>query len=107
MKEAVRFYTEVIGFDDMGFAPAFRMGMVSVPVTITTSVSTPGWGRALRRRLPVPRGLRHFSIDLPDAAELDRAAARVRAAGVPVETTDSGVFLRDPSQNGILLTTAP
>lgn len=27
--EAVKFYTKVIGFNDMGFAPAFRMGMVS------------------------------------------------------------------------------
>ncbi len=53
---------------------------------------------------PDSRGLRHFSIDLPDTAELDGAAARIRAAEVPAESTEAGLVLRDPSQNGILLT---
>ena len=105
--EAVKFYTGVIGFGDMGYAPSFKMGMVSV-AGYHHHVGLNSW---MGEGAPPPpadsRGLRHFSIDLPDAAELDRVVERIRAAGVPVETTDSGVFLRDPSQNGILLTTAP
>jgi catechol 2,3-dioxygenase len=102
--EAVKFYTEVIGFGDMGFAPAFRMGMVSV-AGYHHHVGLNSWmGEGALPPPPDSRGLRHFSIDLPNGGELERAAARVRASGVPAETTDAGLFLRDPSQNGILLT---
>jgi catechol 2,3-dioxygenase len=102
--EAVKFYTEVIGFGDMGFAPAFRMGMVSV-AGYHHHVGLNSW---MGEGAPPPptgsRGLRHFSINLPNALELDRAVARVRAAGLPTESLDSGVFFHDPSQNGVLLT---
>jgi catechol 2,3-dioxygenase len=99
----VRFYTEVVGFGDMGFAPAFRMGMVSV-AGYHHHIGLNSWmGEGAPPPPPDSRGLRHFTIVLPDAAELDRAAARVKAAGVPMESTESGVFFRDPSQNGILL----
>ena len=102
--EAVKFYTEVIGFGDRGFAPAFKMGMVSV-AGYHHHVGLNSWmGEGAPPPPPDARGLRHFSIDFPDAVSLDGAAARVRAAGVAAETLESGVFLRDPSQNGILLT---
>ena len=54
---------------------------------------------------PGSRGLRHFSILLPNTEELERTVARVKQAGVSTEAVESGVFLRDPSQNGVLLTT--
>jgi catechol 2,3-dioxygenase len=102
--EAVKFYTEVIGFGDMGFAPSFMMGMVSV-AGYHHHIGLNSW---MGEGAPPPpsgsRGLRHFSILLPDAAELERTVARVKRAGVSTETAESGVLLRDPSQNGILLT---
>jgi catechol 2,3-dioxygenase len=101
--EAVKFFTEVVGFDDMGFAPAFRMGMVSV-AGYHHHIGLNSWmGEGAPPAPPDSRGLRHFAVVLPDAAELDRVAARVRAAGVPTEPLESGMYLRDPSQNGILL----
>lgn len=48
-------------------------------------------------------GLRWFSIDLPDRAALDAVIGRLKAAGLAVETRPEGLFVRDPSQNGILL----
>ena len=57
---------------------------------------------------PAPPGtatLRHASILLPDAAELDRVVARVADAGQEPEQRDGGVLVRDPSGNALLLAT--
>lgn len=53
-------------------------------------------------------GLRWFSFDLPTEAALQAAVKRLQEAGVETEQVDDGVFVRDPSQNKILLrVTAP
>lgn len=49
-------------------------------------------------------GLRWYIIRLPNAAELARVADRVRRAGVKIEEHQAGLFLRDPAQNGMILT---
>lgn len=51
-------------------------------------------------------GLRHYAVRLPDADALDALVGRVRAAGLPLEATADGYFVRDPSQNGVLLVVA-
>jgi catechol 2,3-dioxygenase len=58
---------------------------------------------------PAPAGsatLSHFSVLLPDQAELERVLERLRAAGVPVEDHGDGSLVRDPSQNAVLLRVA-
>ena len=42
---------------------------------------------------------------MPDAEELDRMDVMLREAGVEYEHLADGLFLRDPSQNSLLLTT--
>ena len=56
---------------------------------------------------PPPRsvGLRSFEVQLPDAAELDRALTRVRAAGIEVGSTEGRALIRDPSGTGLVLCT--
>ena len=49
-------------------------------------------------------GLRHFAVELPTAEALQLELGRLEAKGVPVESVDGGFLVRDPSQNGILLT---
>ena len=49
-------------------------------------------------------GLRYFAITLPNDAELERVADRLRHAGVALDQTGEGVLLHDPSRNGVLLT---
>ena len=49
-------------------------------------------------------GLRYFSLRLPSQSERDRIVSHVTGRGIPVEQTTQGPMLRDPSQNGILLT---
>jgi catechol 2,3-dioxygenase len=58
---------------------------------------------------PPPPGaatLRHATIVLPDAGELDRVAAAVADAGQEPDPWEGGVLVRDPSRNALLLTAA-
>jgi catechol 2,3-dioxygenase len=54
--------------------------------------------------LPDAIGLRYFSMRLPQADEVGAIADRARNTGGLIEETESGVLLRDPFQNGVLLT---
>jgi catechol 2,3-dioxygenase len=49
-------------------------------------------------------GLRHYCIVLPNVRELETVAGRVQEAGIAAEEVDEGFMLRDPSQNGLMLT---
>jgi catechol 2,3-dioxygenase len=48
-------------------------------------------------------GLRHFEIQFPNAAAADAVAERVRAAGIPSESAESGLLVRDPAGNALEL----
>ncbi len=62
------------------------------------------WNGAGAPPPPDAIGLRYYSIVLPNVAELQRVAGRVQEAGIKSEEMDEGIMLRDPSQNGVLLT---
>jgi len=104
LQQAMDFYHGVLGFDDMGYSREFRMGMVSAGryhhhVGLNTWV---GEGAP-----PAPAGalgLRHISFVLPSPAELERVLAHVRQAGLPIEQTELGPLVRDPSHNAVVLT---
>jgi catechol 2,3-dioxygenase len=53
------------------------------------------------------RGLRRYTIVVPDSAELERVAGRLRAAGHELAEVDGGAEAIDPSGNHALLTAAP
>lgn len=52
---------------------------------------------------PDAAGLRHFEIVLPNEEEVETVATRLAEAELPLQKGADGVFLRDPSRNGILL----
>jgi catechol 2,3-dioxygenase len=60
--------------------------------------------RGARSAPPGLATLRHATIVLPDEAERDRVAARIAAAGQEPRPVDRGLLVRDPSGNGLLLT---
>ncbi len=104
VEEAVDFYHGVIGFDVRGIAQAFRMAFVSAG-GYHHHVGLNTWqGEGAPAPAPDSLGLRYFGVVLPDRAELERVMQRVREAGLPIEETDAGPIVRDPSQNGVLLT---
>ena len=105
LEQAMNFYHGVLGFDDMGYAREFRMGMVSAG-RYHHHVGLNTWmGEGAPPAPPGALGLRHISFVLPSPAELERVVAHVRQAGLAVEQTELGPLVRDPSQNAVVLTT--
>jgi catechol 2,3-dioxygenase len=103
LEKAVAFYHDVIGFDIMGVAKPFRMAFVSAG-GYHHHVGLNTWKGEGAPPAPADAlGLRHFQVLLPNQAELDRVLSRVQQHGLPTEQTDEGVLVRDPSQNGVLL----
>jgi catechol 2,3-dioxygenase len=49
-------------------------------------------------------GLRHFTMKLPRLSEVGAIADRVRGNGGSIEENDEGILVRDPFQNGVMLT---
>lgn len=52
---------------------------------------------------PDAAGLRYFTINLPDQAALAVVVKRIEEAGVTFQEKDGVIFLRDPAQNGVVL----
>jgi catechol 2,3-dioxygenase len=104
--EAVDFYHGVIGFDIMGIAQEFQMGFVSAG-GYHHHLGLNTWQGAGAPPPPADAvGLRYFTIELPDQKAYDEVVARVDEAGIPSNMTEAGLFLHDPSQNGVVLTVA-
>jgi catechol 2,3-dioxygenase len=103
--EARAFYHEVLGFDvmmDLGTALFVAAGGYHHHIGMNV------WGsRGAPPAPPGAVGLRYFTIHLPAQAEADAVIARAYAAGVAVEEHPAGRLLRDPSANGLVITTGP
>jgi catechol 2,3-dioxygenase len=101
---AMHFYHDVVGFDNMGLAREVRMAMVSAGgyhhhIGLNTWV-----GEGAPPPPPGALGMRYFTVVLPDKAELTKVVERIQDAGLATETLEEGILVRDPSQNGMLLT---
>ena len=104
LDNTMRFYHDVLGFDNMGIAHSFRMGMVSV-AGYHHHIGFNTWvGEGAPPPPPDALGLRYFSFVLPNKAELEPVVERIRQAGVATEQTEAGLLVRDPSRNSVLLT---
>lgn len=105
---------------DLRPAEAFYNGILGFDVVIRTYpgalfVSAGGYHhhiglntwQSAGGRPPVPGsvGLSSYEVLLPTKEELARVSSRVRAAGVPMEQTDRGELVRDPSGIALVLTT--
>jgi catechol 2,3-dioxygenase len=106
VEEAVDFYHGIIGFDVMGIAKAYRMGFVSAGGYHHHLGLNTWQGEGAPPPPPDATGLRYFTIDLPDQKAYDEVVARVDAAGIPSNQAEAGLFLHDPSQNGVVLRVA-
>ena len=106
LAETRRFYHEQLGFDDMGTASSFRMGMVSAG-GYHHHIGFNTWqGQGAPPPPPDALGLAYITFNLPAPAELERLAGVLQQKRIPFERRTEGLFLRDPSQNGLLFTTA-
>ncbi len=105
--EATRhFYHEILGFDDMGVAKSFRMGMVSAG-GYHHHIGFNTWqGEGAPPPPEDALGLLYFTFNLPNTQELERMDGLLAQKGVPFERQQDGLFLHDPSYNALLLSTA-
>ena len=106
VEEAVGFYHNILGFDVMGLATAYRMGFVSAGGYHHHLGLNTWQGEGAPPPPPDAVGLRYFTIDLPDQKTYDEVVARVDEAGILSNQTEAGLLVHDPSQNGVILRVA-
>lgn len=107
LNDAMHFYTDILGFDDKGLMPAFRMGMVSVDgyhhhIGLNT---WQGEGAS-----PAPEGaigLRWFSLFVPDRAALDNLRSHLKKQDILYRIDADGLWLKDPAANQIFVQISP
>ncbi len=96
------FYKDILGFDLItryGTAASFlSAGGYHHHIGINT------WSRAGKVVPPAnATGLRWYTIQFPTQAALNLTLANLQSADIPFVEQSGGLFLSDPSQNGILL----
>ncbi len=107
----LHFYHEVLGFElplDMANAPRefAESAIFFAAGGYHHHIGTNVWQGVGAPPPPADAtGLRYFTIVLPNQAALDGLVERINAEGIASEPTDSGLLIRDPAQNGLLLTT--
>jgi catechol 2,3-dioxygenase len=103
LPSSTRFYSQVLGFELMrnyGPSAAFlAAGGYHHHVGLNT------WnGVGAPPPPPQAVGLRYFTIQVPGQNEFDKLLARLVQAGISPEIHNGAIFVRDPSQNGIKIT---
>ncbi len=104
LEQSQHFYHNVLGFDDMGTGRLFRMGTVSAG-GYHHHIGYNTWqGEGAPPAPPDSLGIFYCTFNQPNPTELERLAERLQAEGVAFERRQEGLFVRDPSQIGILFT---
>jgi catechol 2,3-dioxygenase len=103
LSEAQAFYEKVLGLDTMVVIPGSAAFLSAGGYHHHVGINT--WnGVGAPSPPPDAVGLRYFTVQLPNEEEQARLIARLEKAGVPFETREDGLFVWDPSQNGLAFT---
>ena len=106
LEETRHFYHELLGFDDMGVAQGFQMGMVSAG-GYHHHIGFNTWqGKGAPPPPPDALGLETISFVVPDRAALDQLLARIEEIEMPYNQTEEGIMVKDPAQNNMLFMVA-
>jgi len=107
LNDEMHFYHDVLGFPMGPVNVSFRMGEVGLSEDQPHVIAFNTWqGEGARPPSPNSQGIRYFTIELPEQAELGRVLDRVRHNGIPTEETQEGSLVRDPASIGVVLTTS-
>lgn len=102
LAETRHFYHDLLGFDDMGTANDFRMGMVSAG-GYHHHIGYNTWrGEGAPPPPPDALGLRHIAFAFASCEAWQKFIARLEEVELPYHRTDEGIFLSDPAQNTLL-----
>lgn len=104
LEETQEFYHRVLGFDITVQGEAMGALFFSAG-GYHHHIGTNVWRGV---GIPAPphgaRGLRYFSVVLPDGDELERVGTRLEEAGLTPQEAEGGLLVHDPAGNGVLLT---
>ena len=102
LDQAHHFYHDLLGFDDMGLARRYQMGMVSAG-GYHHHIGYNTWqGIGAPPPPPDALGLKLISFSFPDRGAWQDFLSRLEELQLPYLQDDEGVRLADPSQNEIL-----
>ncbi|MEW6505257.1 MAG: VOC family protein [Chloroflexota bacterium] len=102
LQHTMAFYHGLLGFDNMGIARSFRMGMVSAG-GYHHHIGFNTWQGEGAPPAPADAlGMLHFAFDLPHIAEFERLHQHLTAQAAAFELREDGLALRDPSDNPIV-----
>jgi catechol 2,3-dioxygenase len=105
LHNSMRFYRDVLGFQEMSLLPGWRMGDVTLNGYLPHLIAFNTWqGEGAQPPLPNSLGMRSYEVVLSNQTELFRVVERVKQAGIATEQTAEGMLVRDPSQIGVVLT---
>jgi len=102
LPRSMAFYHDLLGFDNMGVAASFRMGMVSAGAYHHHIGFNTWQGEGAPPAPADALGMLHFAFWLPSAAELERLKNHLLAHSVSFELRENGFALPDPSGNWIV-----
>ncbi len=106
LDQSRHFYHHQLGFDDMGLARSFKMGMVSAG-GYHHHIGYNTWqGEGAPPAPPDALGLKALGFVLPTPDAWQRFLARLQEIGIAYNETDEGVLIHDPSQNTLLFSAA-
>jgi len=107
LADTAYFYHDLLGFERGPVSPNYQMGEVGLSPERPHVVAFNTWqGEGARPASPNSQGIRYFTVELPDPAELGQVLERVRQAGIATEETAEGILVRDPGSIGVVLTFA-
>jgi catechol 2,3-dioxygenase len=99
--EAVRFWSDVIGFDVTGSSKRFGVAFVSAG-GYHHHLGLNVWaGQGAPPSPPDASGLRYFTIEVPGGSDIDDVAERLRDHGSDTQRSVEQLFTEDPSGNRV------
>lgn len=102
LEDSMDFYHQRLGFDHMGLARSFRMGMVSAG-GYHHHIGFNTWqGEGAPPAPDEALGLAYISFNLPNSSAWDALLAHLVKTGVEQSVDERGLWVSDPSQNRIL-----
>jgi catechol 2,3-dioxygenase len=106
LEKTMNFYSDVVGFAPLMFNKRIRMADVKTNYPPHILAFNTWAGEGAPSAPEGAAGLRHFTIEAPDATSLASVRDRLAASGAPVSDADGGFETRDPSGNRVKLRVA-
>lgn len=103
LEEMTDFYTNTIGFADGVIDPRFRMGDVGLDERQNHVIAYNSWKNTSIAAPEDALGLDYYTIVLPDQKSYQALENRLNGAGIPIQKSDRGIFIKDPSHIDIKL----